>query len=41
MNHLKKLIAERKGDLEEVRISQFDYNKAVRVAHREILDLKY
>ena len=43
-NHLiggiKNIITEKKGDLEKIRQIQFEYNKAVRKAHNQILKAK-
>ena len=38
MNSIVTIITSRKGDLEEFRAYQHDYNIAVRLAHKEILD---
>ncbi len=40
MDSIRLLIQNKKGNLEEIRQLQFEYNKAVRNAHSEILKLK-
>lgn len=40
INSIRQLISEQKGDLEKVRVQQFEYNDAVRKAHSEILKMK-
>ena len=40
MDSIRQLISAKKGDLEEVRKQQFEYNDAVRKAHNEILKMK-
>lgn len=37
---IRGLISEGKGDLEKVRVQQFNYNDAVRKAHNAILNMK-
>lgn len=40
MDSIRELISTRKGNLEEIRRQQFEYNKAVRNAHSEILNMR-
>ena len=38
MSSIGKMVNEKKGNLEEIRKQQFNYNNAVRKAHSEILN---
>lgn len=40
MDALRDILDNKQGDLERIRILQFDYNKAVRTAHSQILKAK-
>jgi len=40
MESIQTLISERKGNLEEIRKQQFEYNDSVKKAHSDILNMK-